>query len=117
VKTPRPRTPDWSLDGELRKAKARGLSGDGVEPPPPAPRPELPGPGVLIDSLCGLVCPACGGEKRTRNTLCYSCFKSLDRSGQHALWRLIGRGYEEALSDALASLRVTAPHWPAGGSS
>lgn len=108
---------EWSLDGEIRKAKARGLGGEGVDRPPPAPRPGLPGAAVLIESLRGRVCPACGGEKQTRNTLCYSCFRSLDRDERNRLWRIIGHGYEEALSDALASLGVSAPHWPAGSSS
>lgn len=57
-----------------------------------------------LDSLNSAECPVCKGSKKPRRSLCYPCYKKLDRSKQDALYQLIGAGYEEAIDDAIKAL-------------
>jgi len=43
----------------------------------------------------------CGKGKKPRRSLCYSCYRSLPRDFQHALWSRFGHGYEEAYEAAV----------------
>ncbi len=46
----------------------------------------------------------CGRTKKSRMSFCYTCYKSLPRDIQRALYALIGSGYEEAYEEAVACL-------------
>ena len=61
----------------------------------------------LLLSLQSEVCPACGGPKQRRHTLCRPDFHKLPRRLQCALYDLMGRGYEDAVSEALLNLNAT----------
>jgi hypothetical protein len=63
----------------------------------------------LVDSLQGRVCPACGGMKKAKQTLCARDYYRLRPDQREALYRRVGEGYEEAFDDAMRTLGVTAP--------
>lgn len=65
-----------------------------------------------LRSLISDKCPACGGIKRKRQSLCYVDYKKLKHPTQLALYRPLGRGYEQALIEALKELGVPVPYWP-----
>lgn len=46
----------------------------------------------------------CGRSKRVRTTFCYMCWSKLPKHIQRALYKPIGRGYEEAREEAAAHL-------------
>ena len=48
----------------------------------------------------------CGGTKRPGSSFCYTCFKALPSTYQHALYQKMGDGYEEAYEDAVAWLKA-----------
>lgn len=58
----------------------------------------------LIDSLRSKTCPACGGPKGERKTVCRGCFGKLDSSARDALYRPLGDGYAEAVDRAMRLL-------------
>jgi hypothetical protein len=60
----------------------------------------------LVASLIGTTCPACGGRKRSRNTLCAGEFYTLPRHVQRALYNPLGHGYREAVLEAMEFLEV-----------
>ena len=43
----------------------------------------------------------CGKTKRPGSSFCYTCFKALPSTYQHALYLKMGDGYEEAYEDAV----------------
>lgn len=59
----------------------------------------------LIESLRSNTCPACGGGKRPRASLCYGCFTALPKSMRARLYDLVGHGYEQAVGAALNYLK------------
>lgn len=96
--------------------RCRDCQGD---PPPGDPEPALPPPlelppaDILVRSLKSNLCPACGRGKSLDRSLCFSCYTSLPSVSRTFLYRMIGRGYEEAMLQALSELGVRKPHWPA----
>lgn len=62
-------------------------------------------PHQLARELRGNRC-RCGRRKGRGKTFCGPCFYSLSKSQQRALYGLFGRGYEEAYSDAVATLKA-----------
>jgi hypothetical protein len=68
-------------------------------------------PSELLKELIGAVC-RCGSAKRPSQTFCRTCYNSLGRLQQLALYKTMGRGYEEAYAaaveflDALAATKV-----------
>lgn len=58
-----------------------------------------------LDSLRGLTCPACAGKKWADKSLCPSCYYMLPKYRRDALYRLIGNGYERAITEAIIYLR------------
>ena len=71
-----------------------------------------PSPDILMRSLRCTICPACGQSKRSRRSFCFSCFIRLPRKFQQWLYSRFNEGYAESVSEALAVLHVTTPHWP-----
>jgi tRNA(Ile2) C34 agmatinyltransferase TiaS len=74
------------------------------------PRPEFftcPPTEDLIASLRSTICPACGGAKKVKQTFCQYCYFDLPNAIRAHLYRLIGRGYEEALAEAMQHLTKT----------
>lgn len=78
---------------------------------PPAPR-NPPDPRDLLRSLMCVVCPACGGHKKVKKSLCRSCFNRLPGRMKQDLYQHFGDGYEAALRAALEHLNVDAMHLP-----
>jgi hypothetical protein len=66
----------------------------------------------LVKSLQSVTCPACGGAKVRRQTLCRRDYFRLPQSMRKALYNLLGKGYREAVAEALAFLDVTQPVFP-----
>lgn len=64
----------------------------------------LPTKQELLDSLYSKTCPACGQRKREQQTFCGDCYHELPKRQQLALYRKFGRGYEQAVTDALNEL-------------
>lgn len=60
----------------------------------------------LVQSLRSNVCPACSGVKDTRKTFCGSCYRRCSPETKTNLYRLLGKGYEEAVEQALKELKV-----------
>jgi hypothetical protein len=58
------------------------------------------GPLGLNDTTCH-----CGAHKPRARSFCVHCYRSLTSSQQHALYRFVGAGYEEAHASAIATLR------------
>lgn len=65
----------------------------------------------LVKSLASTVCPACGGWKKPRMSLCSRDYRSLSKDCQLALYRRVGSGYEQALVAALRQLHTARPIW------
>lgn len=61
----------------------------------------------VIDSLHSRTCPACGGFKRPRNSLCYAEYMKLPAPIRRDLYKVFGAGYEEALAAAFKHLGKT----------
>jgi hypothetical protein len=59
-----------------------------------------------IADLGGTTCRGCGGTKRSRMSHCRKCFLKLPQVLRSALYRRVGRGYEEAYTESLAVLRT-----------
>ena len=55
---------------------------------------------MLVSEEC-----LCGKTKLRSNSFCYSCYKSLPVEMQRALYRGLGRGYEQAVDAATVWLR------------
>lgn len=57
----------------------------------------------------------CGVPKQPRQTFCRKCYYALSRPEQKALYKLVGKGYEEAYQNAVRHLaalgRVELPEW------
>jgi hypothetical protein len=49
---------------------------------------------------------ACGEYKKSGNSFCYSCYKSLPDDMQKDLYKRFGNGYEEAYEEAYQWLKV-----------
>jgi hypothetical protein len=62
--------------------------------------------GMILRSLSGTQCPACGGVKKSNQSLCFRDFRSLEQDMQRKLWRRVGAGYEEAFEAALEFLKL-----------
>lgn len=73
----------------------------------------MPDKRQLILSLNSQICPACGKNKKRGQTFCGGDYHALPVAFRKALYNRIGWGYEQAFDDALLSLDVTDPHWPA----
>ncbi len=58
----------------------------------------------LVRSLVSTVCPACGDQKRIRNSICRACWDQLPRKAQARLYDQLGEGYEEAIENAFKLL-------------
>lgn len=58
---------------------------------------------ALVQELLGTVC-RCGKKKGSRKTFCHSCYFSLPKPMQTALYRRVGAGYEAAYAQAAARL-------------
>ncbi|MDY6904112.1 MAG: hypothetical protein SWH61_05435 [Thermodesulfobacteriota bacterium] len=54
-----------------------------------------------MNELKGEECLACGRPKRRGRSFCYSCYSSLPKHMQKALWQPLGNGYEAAFDEAL----------------
>ena len=67
------------------------------------PELKIADPGFYANELDGKECQ-CGRTKKSRMSFCYTCYKSLPRDIQRALYALIGSGYEEAYEEAVACL-------------
>lgn len=65
----------------------------------------------LVTSLRSNLCPACGGKKKPRNTLCGGCYFILAPSQRAALYHRVGEGYEEAFADAMKHLKIEQPQF------
>lgn len=76
---------------------------------------ELPSIDILLLSLRGKVCPACGRSKFPRRTLCRSCYMILPTRRRAELYRGVAAGYEQAVRSALDALHIKQPHWPDPG--
>jgi hypothetical protein len=63
----------------------------------------------IMRDFAGVVCSACQGRKFTRNGFCVSCYRSLPKQMQDALWRRFGSGYEEAFVAAQKWLKERNP--------
>jgi hypothetical protein len=74
--------------------------------------PSIPdiGAPMALYSFRSAVCPACGGAKKPKMSLCFGCYGSLPKSIKPRLYLRLGRGYEGALRDALNSLKVREIH-------
>ncbi len=59
---------------------------------------------ILMVSLRGCKCPACGKHKGRSMSMCQKCYYALPADQQRALYRRIGEGYEEALTAAFVTL-------------
>lgn len=59
----------------------------------------------MIRSLSSGDCPACGGRKREKMSLCNGCYHKLDKDVQRRLYSRIGCGYEAAFREAIKALR------------
>lgn len=66
----------------------------------------------LVASLYGDVCPACGGPKRQRQTMCFACYKALPPALKTRLYDRVGNGYELAVVESLEFLDVATAHLP-----
>ena len=53
-----------------------------------------------IDELLSEEC-FCGRTKKSKMSLCYTCYKSLPKDKKQALYQRMGDGYEEAYDDAI----------------
>jgi len=56
--------------------------------------------GFYADALTSTECQ-CGKSKKPRYSLCYTCYKSLPKDMQRALWQKMGQGYEQAYDAAV----------------
>jgi hypothetical protein len=63
---------------------------------------------AIVYSLRGVVCPACGGPKRARQSFCYGDYKRLSDDLKRRIYSLLGRGYEEAFAESMRFLGATA---------
>jgi hypothetical protein len=61
----------------------------------------------LVRSLRSETCPMCGGRKQSGQTMCQRDYCRLPRGVQSALYRGLGRGYEQAIQSAMGHLSVT----------
>lgn len=66
----------------------------------------------LIASLDSHKCPACNSGKASMRTFCPGCYYKLPEEMRKALFRPLGRGYEQAIERALNHLGVTNPVFP-----
>lgn len=55
---------------------------------------------ALLDELSAEKCQ-CGKRKRSKQTFCWSCYRSLPREMQADLYKGFGQGYEEAYTAAI----------------
>lgn len=66
----------------------------------------------ILRSLRGATCPACGEDKRRRQSFCSACFRELPWSLKGGLYqrpRRANSGYYEAFWAALHALRCSLP--------
>jgi hypothetical protein len=61
---------------------------------------------LLISSLKSRVCPACGGLKDSRKTLCGRDYHLLPPALQGRLYSTVRRGYAQAVIEAFAFLEI-----------
>lgn len=54
----------------------------------------------LVEELRGTSC-VCGRAKASGNTFCGACYRRLPQDMRRALYRRLGRGYEEAYAAAV----------------
>lgn len=62
---------------------------------------------ALMMSLGSDTCPACGGKKIPRQTLCRSHYYKLPREMRMALYAHLGGGYRESVIAALQFLDIS----------
>ena len=60
----------------------------------------------LVRELAGTRC-RCGSSKTAKRTFCSRCYYSLPISNRNAIYRRIGRGYEEAYLEAVELLNLS----------
>ena len=60
----------------------------------------------LVTSFRSTLCPACGGVKRSRHTLCLHNFRKLPGALRSALYAPLGEGYRESVIEAFQFLQV-----------
>ena len=73
---------------------------------------QIPDTKGLVASLMGTVCPACGKTKRTKMSVCYTCYCALPATTKQIRYRRIGHGYETAIASALEHLKAGEFHLP-----
>ena len=56
---------------------------------------------TLVTSLRSTVCPACGGAKKGRQTLCLADYRRLPGAMRTALYARLCSGYREAVIEAM----------------
>jgi hypothetical protein len=61
---------------------------------------------ALCLSLRSTKCPACGGEKKSRHTMCFRDYRRLPGALRAALYAPLGKGYREAVLDAFRFLEL-----------
>jgi hypothetical protein len=67
---------------------------------------------AAVQSLRSTLCPACGGKKKARQTLCFSDYRALPKELRDRLFDRLGSGYEQAVANALEFLEVETPALP-----
>ena len=68
----------------------------------------------MVASLRSGICPACGRGKIVKQSVCRACYIALPSCVRARLYKGIGKGYEQAFGDAMASLKVEALQLPPG---
>jgi hypothetical protein len=67
---------------------------------------------LLVTSLRSTVCPSCSRGKQSGQTLCRPCWAQLKPAIGVSLYQRVGKGYEQAFSNAMKALMVTTLHFP-----
>lgn len=62
----------------------------------------------ILASLKSDCCPGCGKPKKPHRSVCYPCWRKLDKATSQALYNGFGVGYEPAFDAAMKALGVTA---------
>lgn len=59
---------------------------------------------LIIESVIGDCCPACGYAKARNGAFCFICYAELDERQKVSLRTRMGEGYQEAFVAALESM-------------
>ena len=67
---------------------------------------EAPTNAELIRSLKSTTCPGCGNTKKARRSVCFTCWRAMDKETARALYTPWGAGYAQAFNKAMGELGV-----------